>query len=94
MSPSEKQHRLKIIIAFALVYVFWGSTYLAMRVAVMDIPALFMTGMRYLVAGPLMLAWCALNGKKVGINRGDFAYKLFLFGTSRACVPVGLRVSG
>src|SRR5579864_2154465 len=72
MSPAEKQHRLKVITAFALVYVFWGSTYLAMRIAVMDLPALFMTGIRYLVAGPLMLAWCALSGRRIGINKRDF----------------------
>src|SRR5947209_12484432 len=78
MSPSEKQQRLKIIIAFGLVYVFWGSTYLAMRIAVMDLPALFMTGMRYLIAGPLMLAWCALSGRQIRINKRDFVRVLII----------------
>jgi drug/metabolite transporter (DMT)-like permease len=78
MSPAEKQQRLKIIVAFGLVYVFWGSTYLAMRIAVMDIPALFMTGMRYLIAGPLMLAWCALSGRRIGINKRDFLRVLLI----------------
>ena len=72
MSPSEKQLRLKIIIAFGLVYVFWGSTYLAMRIAVMDIPALSMTGLRYLIAGPLMLLWCAFSGRRVRITNAEF----------------------
>ena len=78
MSPSEKQLRLKIIIAFGLVYVFWGSTYLAMRIAVMDIPALSMTGLRYLIAGPLMLVWCAFSGRRVRITKTDFVRVLII----------------
>ena len=51
-----KQHRFHVALAFALVYVLWGSTYLAMRVAVEHIQPFVMGGVRYLVAGPLMLA--------------------------------------
>ena len=58
-------------LAFALVYVLWGGTYLAMRVAVEHIPPYVMGAMRFLIAGPTMLAWCALSGRKVRINRQD-----------------------
>ena len=34
MSPGQHNFRLKVIIAFALVYVFWGSTYLGIGIAV------------------------------------------------------------
>lgn len=48
--------------AFALVYVIWGSTYLAIRFAIETLPPLLMAGTRFLVAGGLLYAW--------GRNRG------------------------
>lgn len=67
----EKHHRVRVAIAFGLVYVLWGSTYMAIRVAVEHIPAYVMGAVRYVIAGPLMLAWCAFSGRKVSINRQD-----------------------
>jgi len=67
-----KQHRFHVALAFALVYVLWGSTYLAMRVAVEHIQPFVMGGVRYLVAGPLMLAWCVWSGRNVRLTRQDF----------------------
>jgi drug/metabolite transporter (DMT)-like permease len=49
--------RWKIAIAFLCVYLFWGMTYLAMRVAVADIPPHLMSGARFLVAGTVLYAW-------------------------------------
>src|SRR5437868_13135419 len=71
MSPAEKQHRLNVYIAFALVYFFWGSTYLAIRVGVEQIPPALMAGARFLIAGVLMLVFCALSGRRVAISRGE-----------------------
>ncbi|HXZ79442.1 MAG TPA: EamA family transporter [Terriglobales bacterium] len=67
MSSSE-QHRFRVILAFALVYVFWGSTYLGIRLAVQYLPPFVMTAVRFLIAGSLMLAYCALSGRKVRIT--------------------------
>jgi drug/metabolite transporter (DMT)-like permease len=44
-------------IALAVVYVVWGSTYLAIRVAVETLPPFLMAGTRFLVAGALLTAW-------------------------------------
>jgi drug/metabolite transporter (DMT)-like permease len=52
----------KIAIAFLCVYVFWGMTYLAMRVAVVDIPPHLMAGGRFLVAGLILYAWARYRG--------------------------------
>jgi len=79
MSPQERQHRLHIVIAFALVYVFWGSTYLAIRVAVEKIPPALLAGSRFLVAGLLMLAYCWLTGRTIKITRREAAW-LFTIG--------------
>ena len=72
MGPTDKQFRVRMIIAFALLYVLWGSTYLAMRVAVRDLPPYVIGAARYLVSGPLMLAWCAFSGRNVRLTRHDF----------------------
>jgi drug/metabolite transporter (DMT)-like permease len=71
MSPEAQRHRFRVALSFGLVYVLWGSTYLAMRIAVKDMPPFVIGGARYLIAGPLMLAVCALTGRKVGITRHD-----------------------
>jgi drug/metabolite transporter (DMT)-like permease len=73
MTPVEEQHRFRIITCFLLVYVFWGSTYLAMRVAVRDAQPFAIGAARYLISGPIMLAVCALMGKKIRLDRQDFA---------------------
>ncbi|NOT02037.1 MAG: EamA family transporter [Phycisphaerales bacterium] len=44
----------KIVIAFAIVYVVWGSTYLAIRFAVETIPPFLMAGVRFLIAGGIL----------------------------------------
>lgn len=72
MTQAEQQQRSRIIVAFALLYVLWGSTYLAMRVIVRDLPPYVAGAVRYLVSGPLMLAALALMGRKVRISLQDF----------------------
>ena len=54
--------RWKIAIAFFAVYVCWGMTYLAMRVAVMEIPPHLLSGSRFVLAGVLLYAWARLRG--------------------------------
>ncbi|MGA2102971.1 MAG: EamA family transporter [Candidatus Sulfotelmatobacter sp.] len=54
-----------VILAFGLVYLFWGSTYLAIDIAVQTIPPALMCGLRFSVAGVVMLAVCAATGRKV-----------------------------
>lgn len=66
-------------VAFGLVYLLWGATYLAMRVAVAHLPVYLMGTLRFAIAGPLMLAYCALSGKKVRITARD-AVRLLAIG--------------
>lgn len=73
MSPANgSQHRVRMITAFAVLYVLWGSTYLAMRIIVRDMPPYVAGAVRYLIAGPIMLAACAMAGRKIRLTRGDF----------------------
>ena len=46
-------------LALATIYVVWGSTYLAIRVMVEDMPPLLAAGARFLIAGAIMYAWVA-----------------------------------
>lgn len=60
--PLAKATRSQILIAFAAVYIIWGSTYLAIRFAIETLPPLLMVGARFLVAGSLMYVWLRARG--------------------------------
>lgn len=65
----QSNHRWRVIVAFALVYVFWGSTYLAIGIADEEhLPPAVMCAMRFIIAGPLMLAACAAMGRTIRIS--------------------------
>jgi drug/metabolite transporter (DMT)-like permease len=78
MPLSPQPQRSRVILAFALLYVLWGSTYLAMRVIVRDMPPYVAGAVRYLVAGPIMLAACALMGRKISLTRRDLGQLLVI----------------
>src|SRR5438105_9334307 len=70
---SAERHRFTILLCFGLVYVFWGSTYLGIDIAVQHIPPAIMCGVRFGISGTLMLAYCALTRRKVRASAGDLA---------------------
>lgn len=53
----------RVLAAFAAVYVIWGSTYLAIRVAIESLPPLLMAGARFLLAGTLLYAIMRARGE-------------------------------
>jgi drug/metabolite transporter (DMT)-like permease len=63
--PQSRPSRFAVILAFGLVYLFWGSTYLAIDIAVRSIPPALMCGVRFSIAGVVMLAVCAATGRKI-----------------------------
>jgi drug/metabolite transporter (DMT)-like permease len=52
----------KLIMAFAAVYIVWGSTYLAIRFGVETIPPFMMAGTRFMIAGVLLYGWARYRG--------------------------------
>jgi drug/metabolite transporter (DMT)-like permease len=52
----------KLLLAFAIIYLVWGSTYLAIRIGVREIPPFLMAGLRFTVAGLAMWAWMRGTG--------------------------------
>jgi drug/metabolite transporter (DMT)-like permease len=65
-SPHGSAAPLSIWLALGALYVIWGSTYLAIRVADRTIPPLLMGGVRFLIAGGLMYAWAIRRGDRRG----------------------------
>jgi drug/metabolite transporter (DMT)-like permease len=55
-------HRTRLVLAFFAIYVLWGSTYLAIRVAVETVPPLFAAGLRFVIAGTALYAWARARG--------------------------------
>lgn len=65
MSLSKKtfgKDQINIGLAFAAIYIIWGTTYLAIRIAVAEIPAFLMAGFRFLLAGSLAYGFLRLRG--------------------------------
>jgi drug/metabolite transporter (DMT)-like permease len=54
--------RTQIMVAFAAIYIIWGSTYLAIRYAIATIPPFLMGATRFLISGALLYAWARYRG--------------------------------
>jgi drug/metabolite transporter (DMT)-like permease len=61
-SQTNKSHIIQIVIAFAAIYTIWGTTYLAIRIAVETIPPFLMAGVRFLLAGLLTFGFLRARG--------------------------------
>lgn len=59
---SQPPSTLRVALALATVYVIWGSTYLAIAIAIETLPPFWMAGVRFVVAGALLYAWSRLRG--------------------------------
>lgn len=56
---NEAPKRSHVLAALLAVYLIWGSTYYAIKLALPDYPPFLLTGSRMLIAGGLLLAWLA-----------------------------------
>jgi drug/metabolite transporter (DMT)-like permease len=52
----------KTLLAFGIIYFVWGSTFLAIRVGVREVPPLILASMRFFVAGAVLFVWLKLKG--------------------------------
>ena len=73
-AAAARPTRLQFVLAFASVYVVWGSTYLAMRVAVQGLPPFLIGGVRFLTAGVLLGAWVAWRERPGWPSRRTWAW--------------------
>ncbi|UOG75245.1 drug/metabolite exporter YedA [Hymenobacter tibetensis] len=62
--------RVAVVLAFAAVYIIWGSTYLGIRFAIDSMPPLLMAGSRYMLAGVVLYGFMRLRGEPAPAGRG------------------------
>ena len=58
------QPKWKTLLAFAIIYFVWGSTFLAIRVGVHEVPPFLLAAMRFLVAGLVLYGWMIARGER------------------------------
>src|SRR5882724_3832519 len=54
----------KTVLAFAIIYFVWGSTFLAIRIGVQEVPPFLLAAMRFLVAGLVLYGWMIARGER------------------------------
>jgi drug/metabolite transporter (DMT)-like permease len=64
-AANKKQPKALIIAAFLALYIIWGSTYLGIKYALETIPPFLMVGVRFLIAGLVLLVWCIIKKEAV-----------------------------
>ena len=62
MHTASRPRTWKVLLAFAIIYFVWGSTFLAIRVGVREVPPFLLAGMRFLAAGIILYAWMRARG--------------------------------
>ena len=68
-ASSPAPSRLKVVLAFAAIYVIWGSTYYGIREALTGFPPFLLGGLRFVVAAALVFGWCLAKGMRIAPGR-------------------------
>src|SRR6266850_4730418 len=69
METNTRRPMWKTLLAFAIIYFVWGSTYLAIRVGVREVPPFLLAAMRFLIAGLLLYGWMIARGERSPTGR-------------------------
>jgi drug/metabolite transporter (DMT)-like permease len=64
MEPDSNRLAWKTLLAFAIIYFVWGSTFLAIRVGVREVPPFLLAAMRFLAAGLALYGWMLARGER------------------------------
>jgi len=95
MRPHRTPSRVAIWTALGTVYVVWGSTYLAIAIAVQTLPPLLSAGIRFLAAGVILCAWLVLRGANLRVSarelRGAAVVGFLLLASGNGMVMLGER---
>jgi drug/metabolite transporter (DMT)-like permease len=62
MAEASHPRAWKVLLAFAIIYFVWGSTFLAIRIGVQEVPPFLLAGMRFVIAGFVLFAWMRAKG--------------------------------
>ena len=69
MQGTDHPPAWKTLLAFAVIYFMWGSTYLAIRVGVREVPPFLLAGIRFAIAGAFMYGWGLARGEAAPTGR-------------------------
>jgi drug/metabolite transporter (DMT)-like permease len=69
MPDAAHRSTWKTLLAFAIIYFVWGSTFLAIRIGVLEFPPFLMAGLRFVIAGAVMYGWAIARGQKSPARR-------------------------
>src|ERR1700748_3556728 len=69
MDSHEYRPAWKTLLAFAIIYFVWGSTFLAIRIGVHEVPPLLFAAMRFVVAGAVFFGWMLAKGERLPNGR-------------------------
>ena len=61
-TTAQPGRQWKVLLAFSIIYVVWGSTYLAIRIGVAEVPPFLLASIRFLIAGIVLYAWMRAKG--------------------------------
>ena len=64
MDATTHRPTWKTLLAFAIIYFVWGSTFLAIRVGVREVPPFLLAAMRFLIAGLVLYGWMMARGER------------------------------
>ena len=100
MRPNPRPATWKILLAFSMIYFVWGSTFLAIRIGVQEVPPFLLAAMRFATAGLLLFLWTVARGERLPKPREWASVSLLallIFGFDYGClfwseqrVPSGL----
>jgi drug/metabolite transporter (DMT)-like permease len=76
MAAESYRRNYKTLLAFAIIYFVWGSTYLAIRIGVHELPPFLMAAMRFSVAGLALYLWSLGRGERSPSGREWFSASL------------------
>ncbi len=60
-NQNTRHFSILLVAAFAAIYIFWGSTYLAIKYAIETLPPFLMAGSRFIFAGSILYVWARLS---------------------------------
>jgi drug/metabolite transporter (DMT)-like permease len=82
MEAKTERPAWKTLSAFAIIYFVWGSTFLAIRVGVREVPPFLLAALRFLVAGGVLFGWMIARGERSPTRRqwmSSFLLALLIF---------------
>jgi drug/metabolite transporter (DMT)-like permease len=84
MCPTNRPPTWQTLLAFSMVYFVWGSTFLAIRVGVREVPPFLLAAMRFLLAGIILYVWMFAKGaaspsRREWVSASLLAVLIFVF---------------